>query len=153
MLELLLGAVSVKPGQFAAQRAANCTAVAMAALAGLAPLVRRSRSEGGAADKVAGKVLQLASCMLEDQVRCTLTTCLPGFSNRNNITGTVLCLLGLAEQLHTLAHWQLFQQRSDVSRLLGMVSAPQRAAHQALDFHNGAGRPVYGGESSLSSLR
>lgn len=71
VLELLLGAVSVKPGQFAAQRAANCTAVAMAALAGLVPLARRSRSEGGAADKVAVKVLQLASCMLEDQVSCT----------------------------------------------------------------------------------
>lgn len=68
VLEVLLGAVSVRPGQFAAQRAANCTAVAMAALAGLVPLARRARSEGGAADKVAGKVLQLASCMLEDQV-------------------------------------------------------------------------------------
>lgn len=68
VLEVLLGAVSVRPGQFAAQRAANCTAVAMAALAGLVPLAKRGRSEGGAADKVAGKVLQLASCMLEDQV-------------------------------------------------------------------------------------
>lgn len=65
---MLLGAVSIKPGQPPAQRAANCTAVAMAALAGLVPLARRSRSEGVASDKVAGKVLQLASCMLEDQV-------------------------------------------------------------------------------------
>jgi hypothetical protein len=40
----------------------------MAALAGLVPLARRTRSEGGAGDKVASKVLQLASCMLEDQV-------------------------------------------------------------------------------------
>jgi hypothetical protein len=68
VLEVLLGAVGMRPGQSASQRAANCTAVAMAALAGLVPLARRSRSEGGAGDKVAGKVLQLASCMLEDQV-------------------------------------------------------------------------------------
>lgn len=68
MLEVLLGAVSMKPGLSQAQRAANCTAVAMAALAGLVPLARRTRSEGGAGDKVASKVLQLASCMLEDQV-------------------------------------------------------------------------------------
>jgi hypothetical protein len=58
----------MKPGLSQAQRAANCTAVAMAALAGLVPLARRTRSEGGAGDKVASKVLQLASCMLEDQV-------------------------------------------------------------------------------------
>lgn len=68
VLEVLLGGVSVRPGQSAAQRAANCTAVAMAALAGLVPLAKRGRTEGGAADKLAGKVLQLASCMLEDQV-------------------------------------------------------------------------------------
>lgn len=68
VLEVLLSAVSVKPGQPPAQRAANCTAVAMAALAGLSPLVRRSRSEGGLGDKIASKVLQLASCMLEGQV-------------------------------------------------------------------------------------
>jgi hypothetical protein len=69
VLEVLLAAVGLKSGQPEAQRAANSTAVAMAALAGLGPLVRRSRSEGGAAgDQVAGKVLQLASCMLEGQV-------------------------------------------------------------------------------------
>jgi hypothetical protein len=68
VLEVLLGAVGLRPGQPASQRAANCTAVAMASLAGLVPLARRSRSDGGAGDKVAGKVLQLASCMLEDQV-------------------------------------------------------------------------------------
>lgn len=75
VLEVLLGAVSVQAGQSVSQRAANCTAVAMAALAGLGPLVRRSRTEGAgsagagqAGDKVASKVLQLASCMLEDQV-------------------------------------------------------------------------------------
>lgn len=68
VLEVLLGAVGMRPGLSQVQRAANCTAVAMAALAGLVPLVRRTRSEGGAGDKVASKVLQLASCMLEDQV-------------------------------------------------------------------------------------
>ena len=51
------------------QRAANCTAVALAGLAGLAPLAKRMRTESGA-DKLAERVLQLASCMLEDQV-CT----------------------------------------------------------------------------------
>lgn len=50
----------------AKQRAANCTAVALAGLAGLAPLAKRVRGDG--ADKLAEKVLHLASCMLEDQV-------------------------------------------------------------------------------------
>lgn len=70
VLEVLLSAVSMRARQSPAQRAANCTAVAMATLAGLAPLARRSRMEGASVvgDKVAGKVLQLASCMLEDQV-------------------------------------------------------------------------------------
>jgi hypothetical protein len=68
VLEVLLAAVGVRSGQPEAQRAANSTAVAMSALAGLGPLVRRSRSEGGGGDQVAGKVLQLASCMLEGQV-------------------------------------------------------------------------------------
>jgi hypothetical protein len=68
VLEVLLAAVGLRPGQPEAQRAANSTAVAMATLAGLGPVVHRSRSEGGAGDQVAGKVLQLASCMLEGQV-------------------------------------------------------------------------------------
>jgi hypothetical protein len=80
VLEVMLGAVSIRPGLGPAQRAANCTAVAMAALAGLGPLARHGRSSSGGggggsssdaagADKLAGKVLQLASCLLEEQVR------------------------------------------------------------------------------------
>ncbi|KAF8072444.1 hypothetical protein HT031_000103 [Scenedesmus sp. PABB004] len=78
VLEVMLGAVSLKAfaplaaaaGRAAAarQRAANCTAVALAGLAGLGPLAKRAlRGEGGS-DKVAEKALQLASCLLEEQV-------------------------------------------------------------------------------------
>jgi hypothetical protein len=50
----------------ARQRTANCTAVALAGLAGLSPLAKRVRGDGS--DKLAEEVLHLASCMLEDQV-------------------------------------------------------------------------------------
>lgn len=50
------------------QRAANCTAVALAGLAGLSSLAKRVRGDASGNDKLAEKVLQLASCMLEDQV-------------------------------------------------------------------------------------
>lgn len=49
------------------QRAANCTAVAVACLAGLGSVAKRARGDAGA-DKLAERILQLASCMLEDQV-------------------------------------------------------------------------------------
>lgn len=75
--QVMLNAVNVKSfaalaassGRAAAarQRAANCTAVALAGLAGLAPLAKRVRGDGS--DKLAERVLHLASCMLEDQVR------------------------------------------------------------------------------------
>jgi hypothetical protein len=60
----------VRPGLPPAQRTASSTAVAMAALAGLGPLARRSsRGEAVAGgDKLAARVLQLASYLLEDQV-------------------------------------------------------------------------------------
>jgi hypothetical protein len=62
-------ALAASSGRAAAarQRAANCTAVALAGLAGLSPLAKRVRDDGS--DKLAEKVLHLASCMLEDQVR------------------------------------------------------------------------------------
>jgi hypothetical protein len=73
----MLNAVNVKSfaslaassGRAAAarQRTANCTAVALAGLAGLSPLAKRVRGDGS--DKLAEKVLHLASCMLEDQVK------------------------------------------------------------------------------------
>jgi hypothetical protein len=78
-LQVMLNAVNVKSfsaiavtsGRPAAawQRTANCTAVALAGLAGLSPLAKRVRGDGS--DKLAEKVLHLASCMLEDQVRFT----------------------------------------------------------------------------------
>lgn len=81
-LQVMLGAVNIKSfaaltaaaGRPAAmkQRAANCTAVALAGLAGLSSLAKRAQSQGphahSGSDKLAERVLQLASCMLEDQV-------------------------------------------------------------------------------------